>query len=156
MLTGPATSVTTVGQHLDAIATALTDGGVDCQVTRPAGTPVLTTGPPLGLNAATVAIDPDMHAATDLRMDCTCVWTPAPGTTPEVTAAVIGAVLNAICTSTDSGRRQPVPATRRGLPSSCHATRDGPSSGIRGMGCGALPRTTLAPVCMSRLPTPTP
>jgi hypothetical protein len=111
MITGPAaTSVTTVGHHLDAIAAALTDVGVGCQVTRPAGTPVLTTGPPGGPNAATVAIDPDMHAGPGLRLDCTCVWTPALGTAPEATAAVITAVLNATRVSADPGRRQPVPA----------------------------------------------
>jgi hypothetical protein len=83
-----------VARHLDAIATALADSGIGCRVTSPAGTPVLTTGPPTGPDAATVAIDPDMHAGLDLRFDCTCVWTPALGTTPQATAAVITAVLN--------------------------------------------------------------
>jgi hypothetical protein len=111
-----------VDRHLDAIATALVGLGIGCRVTHPAGTPVLTTGPPSEPNAATVAIDPDMHAAPDLRLDCTCVWTPAPGTMPEVTAAVISAVLNATRASADPARRQPVPADAARLAAflSCH------------------------------------
>jgi hypothetical protein len=98
-----------VDRHLDAIATVLVGFGIGCRVTHPAGTPVLTTGPPAGQNAATVAIDPDMHAGPGLRLDCTCVWTPAPGTTPQATAAVISAVLNAAQASANPARRQPVP-----------------------------------------------
>jgi hypothetical protein len=99
-----------MGQHLGAIAAALADHGVGCRVTRPAGTPVLTTIPLAGPDAATVAIDPDMHAGPDLRLDCTCVWTPAFGTSAQATAAVITAVLNAIrFASADSHRHQLVP-----------------------------------------------
>ena len=96
MITGSVTTeAATVGQHLDAIAVALGDHGVGCQVTYPAGTPVLTTGPPAGPNAVTVAIDPDMHAAPGLRLDCICVWTPVQGSSPQATAATIVAVLRA-------------------------------------------------------------
>ncbi|MGD0239402.1 MAG: hypothetical protein ABSB59_03625 [Streptosporangiaceae bacterium] len=80
MITGPVTTDAAIGQHLNDIAVALAGYGVGCQVTYPAGTPVLTTGPPAGPNAVTVAIDPDMHAAPGLRLDCICVWTPAQGT----------------------------------------------------------------------------
>jgi hypothetical protein len=104
MITRPvATSVATIGQHLDAIAVALAGHGVACRVTRPAGTPVLTTGPPAGLNAVTAAIDPDVHAGPGLSLDCTCVWTPAQGTTPQATAATIAAVLRA-ADSADAAR----------------------------------------------------
>lgn len=100
-----------VTRHLDAIAAALANCGIGCRIARPGGTPVLTTGPPVEPNAATVAIDPDMHAGPDLRLDCTCVWAPALGTTPQATATVIAAVLNAIrFASPDPHRRQPVPA----------------------------------------------
>jgi hypothetical protein len=95
MITGPVTTDAAIGQHLNDIAVALAGYGVGCQVTYPAGTPVLTTGPPAGPNAVTVAIDPDMHAAPGLRLDCICVWTPAQGTSPQATAATIAAVLRA-------------------------------------------------------------
>jgi hypothetical protein len=96
MITGPAVpNVAAIGQHLDAIAAVLADQGIGCHVTRPAGTPVLTTTPLAGPDAAAVAIDPDMHAGSRLRLDCTCVWTPALDTTPQVIATVITAVLNA-------------------------------------------------------------
>ncbi|HEV3293506.1 MAG TPA: hypothetical protein VG123_31390, partial [Streptosporangiaceae bacterium] len=84
-----------VARPLDAIAAELAGSGTGCPVTRLAATPVLTTSPPAGPNAATVAIDPDTHAGPDLRLDCTCVWTLASGTTPQATAAVITAVLSA-------------------------------------------------------------
>lgn len=90
-----APSAAAVARHLAAVADALSESGIGCQVTRTAGTPVLTTGPPTGLNAVTVAIDPDMHAESGLHLDCVCVWTPAQGTTPQATAATIAAVLRA-------------------------------------------------------------
>jgi hypothetical protein len=93
---------------LGAIAGALADHGVGCRVTRPAGTPVLTTVPLVGPDAATVAIDPDMHAGAVLRLDCTCVWTLALSISPQATAAVITAVLNATRLGS-VGRRQPAP-----------------------------------------------
>lgn len=85
-----------VAQHLDDVAVALVSSGVSCQVTYTAGAPVLVTGPPAGPNAVSVAIDPDMHAEPGMQLDCTCVWTPAQGTTPQATAATIAAVLRAV------------------------------------------------------------
>lgn len=100
-----------VARHLDAIAAALANCGIGCRIVRPGGTPVLTTGPPVEPSAATVAIDPDMHAGPELWLNCTCVWAPALDATPQVTATVIAAVLNAIrFASADPHRRQPVPA----------------------------------------------
>jgi hypothetical protein len=99
-----------VARHLDAIAAALANCGIGCRIAQPGGTPVLTTGPPTEPNTATVAIDPDMHAGPDLRLDCTCVWVPPLGNTPQTTANLIAAVLNAIrFASADSHGRQPVP-----------------------------------------------
>jgi hypothetical protein len=96
MTSSPAIPGTAAGPHLDAVAAALAGHGVGCRITRPAGTtPVLVTGPPAGPGAATVAIDPDPWAGPDLLLDCTCVWTPPPGTTPEATAATMAAVLRA-------------------------------------------------------------
>jgi hypothetical protein len=93
MTTSP-TAPADAGPHLDAIAAALARYGVGCRITRPAAAaPVLVTAPPAGPGGATVAIDPDPWADQDLRLDCTCVWTPPPGTAPEATAAAIAAVL---------------------------------------------------------------
>jgi hypothetical protein len=127
MTTAPARQTTpadpaAIAWHLDAIAAALAGFGTGCRVKSLAGTPVLNTGPPAGPNSATVAIDPDMHAGSGLRFDCTCVWTPPPGTTPEATAAVITAVLNATHASADPTRSEPVPADAARLAAflSCH------------------------------------
>jgi hypothetical protein len=96
MTTSPAAPGDTAGPHLAAVATALARHGIGCRITRPAGTtPVLVTGPPAGPGGATAAIDPDPHPGRDVRLDCTCVWTPPPGTTPEATAATMAAVLHA-------------------------------------------------------------
>lgn len=96
MATSPAAPGDAAGPHLDAVAAALARYGVGCRITRPAGiASVLVTGPPAGPGGATAAIDPDPQADRDLRLDCTCVWTPPPGSTPEATAATIAAVLRA-------------------------------------------------------------
>jgi hypothetical protein len=93
--------------YLDAVAAALARLGIGCHITRPAGTsPVLVTGPAAGPGGATIAIDPDPHAGPDLRLDCTCVWTPPPGTAPAATAAAIAAVLHAAAPA----RPRPQPA----------------------------------------------
>jgi hypothetical protein len=106
----PAASPDGLARHLDAIAAALDTRGIACQITSPAGTPVLTTKAPAGPDGATVAIDPDLHARPGPGLDCTCVWTPAPDATPQATAAVIAAVLTASRTSPARARPQPDPA----------------------------------------------
>ena len=84
-------------QHLAAIAAGLAEHGVTSRLTRLGGTPVLTIDEPIGgPDSATVAIDPDTSSGTGLRLDCTCIWTPAPDTSPEATADTIVTVLNAI------------------------------------------------------------
>jgi hypothetical protein len=93
-------------QHLTAIAASLASNGLTGHVTRLGGTPVLTIDDPAaGPHAATITVDPD--PGTGLPVDCTCLWTPAPGTTPEATAATIRAVLDAIrpAASTPGPRR---------------------------------------------------
>jgi hypothetical protein len=80
-------------EHLTAIGAALTADGIACRLTR-SGTPSLTIEDHAGPGGATVINDPG--AANDPGPWIDCTWTPAPGTTPEATAAAITAVLNAI------------------------------------------------------------
>jgi hypothetical protein len=81
------------GQHLAAIAATLSGHGVPARLTRLAGTPVLTIDPPgPGPHRGAVSIDPGPGS----QVDCTCIWTPAPGATPQATAGTILAVLAAI------------------------------------------------------------
>jgi hypothetical protein len=83
------------GRHLAAIAARLTAHGVTSRLTRLGGTPVLTIDQPAtGPHPVTVTVDPD--PGTGLPVDCTCLWTPGPGSTPEDTADTIAAVLNAL------------------------------------------------------------
>ena len=84
-------------QHLAAIAASLAKHGLTSRLTRLGGTPVLTVDEPAGgPDSPTVAIDPDTSGDSGLRVDCTCIWTPAPGTSPQATADTIVTVLNAL------------------------------------------------------------
>ena len=84
-------------QHLTAIAARLADHGIASSLTCLGGTPVLTIEEPAaGPNPAAVSIDPDTSNGPGLWIDCTCLWTPSPGTPPEATADTIRTVLNAI------------------------------------------------------------
>jgi hypothetical protein len=83
------------GPHLAAIAARLIAHGVTSRLTRLGGTPVLTIDQPAtGPYPVTVTVDPD--PGTGLPVECTCLWTPGPGTTPEATADTIVAVLAAL------------------------------------------------------------
>jgi hypothetical protein len=107
---------TAVGQHLTAIASSLSARGLISHLTRSGGTPVLTVDAPGGgPDPAAIAIHPDPYADSGSGpgtwLDCTCTWTPAPGASPQATAAVIAAVLNATrLGSVGPGCYQPVPA----------------------------------------------
>jgi hypothetical protein len=102
LLNAPATgsrqqSCDQAGQHLAAIAARLTARGITSRLTRLGGTPVLTIDQPgPGPYPVTVTVDPDPGTGSGLPVDCTCLWTPAPGTTPEATADTIITVLNAL------------------------------------------------------------
>jgi hypothetical protein len=86
-----------VFQHLAAIAVSLSGHGVTSRLTRVGGTPVLTIEGPGGEeDCATIAIDPDTYAGPRLRLECTCIWTPAPGASPQAIADTITAVLEAL------------------------------------------------------------
>lgn len=64
--------------------------GIPARLTRLGGIPVLTAGQPG--DSAAVSIDPGPGP----QVDCTCIWTPAPGATPQATASTIIAVLAAV------------------------------------------------------------
>jgi hypothetical protein len=87
---------TPASQHLTAVAAGFTRRGISTRLTRIGDVPVLTieeaTGGP---NPTTISIDPDLDDP-GLSLDCTCLWTPAPGASPEAIADTILAVLNAI------------------------------------------------------------
>jgi|HubBroStandDraft_4_1064222.scaffolds.fasta_scaffold179557_2 hypothetical protein len=96
--TPPATPGTqAVFRHLAAIEASLSGHGVTSRLTRLGGTPVLTIeGSGSGEDCATITVDPDTHAGPGLRLECTCIWTPAPDASPQATAAIITAVLDAL------------------------------------------------------------
>jgi hypothetical protein len=109
----PAAPASSAREHLAAIAASLAGHGLPSRLDILAGTPVLTIDEPAaGPDPAAVAIDPDTSGSPGLRLDCTCTWTPAPGTAPETTAATILAVLTAI----RPAAHQP-PAAGQGKPS---------------------------------------
>jgi len=86
------------GQYLAAIAAILTDQGTSCRLTRDGGTPTLHIEEPSGApNPVTVVIDPGNGPGS--WIDCTCIWTPPAGTTPEAATGTVLAVLNAIGTA---------------------------------------------------------
>lgn len=86
-----------VFQHLAAIAASLSGHGVASRLTRLGDTPVLIIeGPCSGEDYATLTVDPDTHAGPGLRLECTCIWTPAPGASPHATAAIMTAILDAL------------------------------------------------------------
>ena len=83
------------GQYLADVAARLTAGGTACRLTRDGGVPALHVEEPGGApNPVTVVID--LGNGPGFWIDCTCIWTPPAGTTPEETAGTVLAVLNAI------------------------------------------------------------
>lgn len=116
MITSPAvTAPAAAGPYLAAVAGHLSGRGITSRLTSPAGTPVLTAAAPGGgQDPATVAIHPDPYAAPGAslagQLDCTCTWTPASGTTPQATAAVIAAVLAATQLAIPGQARRPTAA----------------------------------------------
>jgi hypothetical protein len=111
MITSPATTAPAdAGLFLAAVAEHLSGRGVTSRLTRTAGTPVLSvTAPGRGPDPATITIHPDPYAAPGPgpQLDCTCTWTPATGATPQATADVIAAVLNAVRPAGPSPARFP-------------------------------------------------
>ena len=82
-------------QYLADVAAMLTAEGTDCRLTRDGGVPTLHIEEPGSApNPITVVIDPGNGPG--FWIDCTCIWTPPAGTTPEAAAGTVLAVLNAI------------------------------------------------------------
>jgi hypothetical protein len=83
-------------QHLTAVAAGFAAHGISTRLTRVGDVPVLTIEEPTdGPNPTTISIDPDL-GTPGLSLDCTCIWTPAPGASPQAIADTIIAVLNAV------------------------------------------------------------
>lgn len=83
-------------QHLTAVAAGFAGHGITARLTRIAHVPVLTIKEPTaGPHPTAISLDPDLNNP-GLSLDCTCLWTPAPGAPPEAIADTIIAVLNAI------------------------------------------------------------
>jgi hypothetical protein len=99
-------------QYLAVIAASLSASGITSRLSQLAGTPVLTAAAPGGgPDPAMVAIHPDPYADPGAvpgpQFDCTCTWTPAPGTSPQATATAITAILRAARAAVPGLSRRP-------------------------------------------------
>jgi hypothetical protein len=84
------------GRQLTAVAAGFTAHGISARLSRIGDVPVLTIEAPSdGPDPTTVSINPDL-GDPGLLLECTCLWTPPPGATPEAIADTIIAVLSAI------------------------------------------------------------
>jgi hypothetical protein len=81
---------------LAAIAASLTARGISASLGTIGGTPVLTNEQPApSTDPTTISLNPDPADPTQ-PLECTCLWTPPPGTTPQAIAATITAILAAV------------------------------------------------------------
>ena len=102
------TGLNQASQQLAAVADGLAGRSIQVRLTRVGDTPVLTVEDSApGQDPATVSADPDTTRPV-LPLECTCIWTAAPGTTPAAIADSIMAVLNAVRPFTAAGQ----PATQ--------------------------------------------
>ncbi len=84
-------------QHLGVIAARLAAHGISNRLTSLYGIPVLTIEEPTaGAEPASITLQPDPATGYAPPLDCTCLWTPDPSTTPETTADTIITILQAI------------------------------------------------------------
>ena len=83
-------------QQLAAVEVGLTGHGIATCLSRIGEVPVLTIEEPTGgPDPTTISINPDL-SAPGLPLECTFLWTPSPGVTPEAIVDAIIAVLNAV------------------------------------------------------------
>jgi hypothetical protein len=84
------------GQHLAAVAAGFTGHDIAIHLSRIGDVPVLTIEEPAGgPDPTTISINPDL-SDPGLPLECTFLWTPAPGMPPEAIADTIITVLNAV------------------------------------------------------------
>jgi hypothetical protein len=84
------------GRHLVAVADGLTGHGIATHLSRIGDVPILTIEEPTGgPDPTTISINPDL-SGPGLPLECTLLWTPAPGMPPEAIAATLIAILNAV------------------------------------------------------------
>ena len=92
----PSASRDQAGRHLAAVAAGFTGHGIATRLSRIGDVPVLTIEEPTGgPDPTTISINPDL-GRPGLPLECTFLWTPAPGTPPEAIADTIIEVLNAV------------------------------------------------------------
>lgn len=90
-------------RHLAAVAAGITGRGIATCLSRIGDVPVLTVEAPTGgPDPTTISVNPDL-SDPGLPLECTLLWTPAPGVSPEAIADTIIAVLNVV---------RPIAATR--------------------------------------------
>ena len=83
-------------RNLAAVAAGVTAHGISPCLSHIGEVPVLTIEEPTGGPApAAVSINPDL-SDPGMPLECTFLWTPPPGVSPEVIADTIIAVLNAV------------------------------------------------------------
>ncbi len=83
-------------QHLAAVAAGFTGHGISARLYRIGDVPVLTIEDPAGgPEPTTISISPDL-SAPGLPFEFTCLWTPAPGATPQAITGTIIAVQNTV------------------------------------------------------------
>ena len=83
-------------QDLAAVAAGFTSHGISTRLFRIGDVPVLTIEDPTGRpDPTTVSISPDLTAPGP-PLECTFLWTPAPGATPQAITDTIIAVLNTV------------------------------------------------------------
>ncbi len=92
----PSASRNQAGRHLAAVAAGFTGHGIVTRLSRIGDVPVLTIEEPTGgPDPTTISVNPDL-SGSGLPLECTFLWTPAPGMPPEAIADTIIAVLKAV------------------------------------------------------------
>jgi hypothetical protein len=83
-------------RHLAAVAAGFTGHDIATHLSRIGDVPVLTIEEPTGgPDPTTISINPDL-SDPGVSLECTFLWTPAPGMPPEAIADALIAMLNAV------------------------------------------------------------
>ena len=90
------TSRNRAGQHLATVAAGFAGHGIVTRLSCIGDVPVLTIEEPTGgPDPTTISVNPNL-SDPGLPLECTFLWTPAPGMPPETIADTLIAVLNAV------------------------------------------------------------